>query len=449
MDRPTIHITKRSGAAGVTPRRWRRALALAFAALLVTATACGDDDDDEGGGADTGGEAAGEFEFFSWWTGGGDSEGKQALLDLFQEQNPDIEIVDSAVAGGAGTNAQAVLADRLLADDPPDSYQRHAGAELRADIDAGEVEDLTFLWEDEGWLDVFPDTLVDMITVDDKIYSVPVNIHRSNLMWYNPAVLEEVGISAPPATWDEFLTQAQELEAADKIPLTIGPAWTQEHLLENVLLGELGPDAYAGLWDGSTDWESAEVIAALDTYTAVLGHTNLGSAAADWQPALDPVIEGDAAYNVMGDWAVAYFETEKGLTFEEGYNVALAPGTDGVFNFLSDSFTLPVDAPHRDAAIEWLTLAGSQEGQDTFNPIKGSIPARTDPDESLYTGYLAQPLADWNDSNTTIVGSLAHGAVADNAWKAEIDSALGEFVESGDSAAFAEAVKQAYEDTQQ
>jgi glucose/mannose transport system substrate-binding protein len=151
----------------------------------------------------------------------------------------------------------------------------------------------------------------------------------------------------------------------------------------------------------------------------------------------------------MGDWAVAYFETEKGLTFDEGYNVALAPGTDGVFNFLSDSFTLPVDAPHRDAAIEWLTLAGSKEGQDTFNPIKGSIPARTDPDESLYTGYLAQPLADWNDPNMTIVGSLAHGAVADNAWKAEIDSALGEFVESGDSAAFAEAVKQAYEDTQQ
>jgi hypothetical protein len=38
--------------------------------------------------------------------------------------------------------------------------------------------------------------------------------------------------------------------------------------------------------------------------------------------------------------------------------------------------------------------------------------------------------------------------VADNAWKAEIDSALGEFVESGDSQEFASAVAQAYEDTQ-
>ena len=422
-------------------------MALGLAAVLFIAAACGDDDDEEG--AEAGEEAGGEFEFFSWWTGGGDSEGKEALLELFVEQNPDIEIVDSAVAGGAGTNAQAVLADRLLADDPPDSYQRHAGAELLADIEAGEVEPVTSLWEEEGWLEVFPESLVDMITVDGEIYSVPVNIHRSNLMWYNPTVLDQAGISAPPTTWDEFLTQAETLEAADITPLTIGPAWTQEHLLENVLLGELGPEAYAGLWDGSTDWESSEVIAALDTYTEVLGHTNLRSAAADWQPALDPVIEGDAAYNVMGDWAVAYFETEKGLTFEDEYNVALSPGSEGVFNFLSDSFTLPVDAPHRDTAIEWLKLAGSQEGQDRFNPIKGSIPARTDPDESLYTGYLAQPLADWNDEATTIVGSLAHGAVADNAWKAEIDSALGEFVESGDSAAFASAVKQAFEETQQ
>jgi glucose/mannose transport system substrate-binding protein len=416
---------------------------LLVAALVAGVSACGDDDDDDaqgGGGGD-------EFEFFSWWTGGGDSEGKQALLDLFQEQNPDIEIVDSAIAGGAGTNAQAELANRLLADDPPDSYQRHAGAELLEDIEAGEVEDLTFLYEEEGWRDVFPQRLLDLITVDDAIYSVPVNIHRSNVLWYNPAVLEEAGIDAPPTTWDEFLDQAETLEAADITPLTIGPTWTQEHLLENVLLGELGADAYNGLWNGDTEWTSPEVIAALDMFTEVLSHSNFDSAAADWQPALDPIIEGDAAYNVMGDWADTYFRVEQELTWEEEYNATTSPGTEGVFNFLSDSFTLPEGAPHRDVAIEWLRLAGSQEGQDTFNPVKGSIPARTDGDAELYTGYLETPLADWTDEGTTIVGSLAHGVVADNAWKAEIDSALQEFVGSGDSEAFASAVAQAYEDT--
>jgi glucose/mannose transport system substrate-binding protein len=393
-------------------------------------------------------KASTEFEFFSWWTGGGDSEGKQALLDLFKEQHPGVKIVDSAIAGGAGTNAQAELANRLLANDPPDSYQRHAGKELLDDITAGKVEDINSLYDDEGWRDVFPKSLLDLITVDEKLYSVPVNIHRSNVLWYNPAVLQAAGISAPPKTWSEFLQQATKLEAAGKTPLTIGPTWTQEHLLENVLLGELGAKAYAGLWDGTTDWTSQPVIDALDMYTEVLSHSDIKSAAADWQPALDPVIEGDAAYNVMGDWADTYFRVVKKLKWGTGYNATTAPGTAGVFNFLSDSFTLPVGAKHRDLTIAWLKLAGSKEGQDTFNPIKGSIPARTDGDASLYTGYLATPFKDWKNPSTTIVGSLQHGVVADNAWKAEIDSALQAFVGDHNAQKFASAVKDAYNETQ-
>jgi glucose/mannose transport system substrate-binding protein len=80
-----------------------------------------------------------------------------------------------------------------------------------------------------------------------------------------------------------------------------------------------------------------------------------------------------------------------------------------------------------------------------FNPIKGSIPARKDGDPSKYTGYSAIPFKDWTDPNTKIVGSLTHGVVANNAWKADIETALGDFVSSGDSAKFASAVKSAYE----
>ena len=47
---------------------------------------------------------------------------------------------------------------------------------------------------------------------------------------------------------------------------------------------------------------------------------------------------------------------------------APVPGSAGVFQFLSDSFVLPTGAPHRDAAIAWLTVAGSKEGQDAFKP---------------------------------------------------------------------------------
>ncbi|MFG2036998.1 hypothetical protein [Dactylosporangium sp. NPDC048998] len=44
----------------------------------------------------------------------------------------------------------------------------------------------------------------------------------------------------PPSTWAEFLAQADAITRRGLTPLSIGPAWTQQHVLENVLLGELG-----------------------------------------------------------------------------------------------------------------------------------------------------------------------------------------------------------------
>lgn len=385
-----------------------------------------------------------QVEVFSWWTGAGEQEGLDAMIADFKAKNPGIEVINAAVAGGAGTNAKAILANRLQAGNPPDSYQRHAGLELADDIKAGKVEDLTRLYEAQGWKDKLPRGLLDAITIDGKIYSVPVNIHRANLIWFTPRTLKALGIAGPPKTWKEFLTQAQAIKAKGKTALAIGPAWTQKHLLETVLLGELGPDKYTGLWNGKTDWKAAEVTAALETFKQVLAASDIKSAAADWQPAADRVIDGAAVYNVMGDWQDGYLGRAKKLTFQTDYDVAPSPGSAGVYDFLSDSFTLPVGAKHRAAAEKWLIECGSVQGQDLFNPQKGSVPARTDADKSKYQGYLATALKDWQDPATKIVGSLAHGVVANNAFGAEIDTALGIFVETRDAAGFAAAVAKAY-----
>ena len=99
---------------------------------------------------------------------------------------------------------------------------------------------------------------------------------------------------------------------------------------------------------------------------------------------------------------------------------------------------LPKGAPHRDAAIAWLTVAGSIEGQDAFNPVKGSIPARSDADRSLYGEYLLSAMDDW--ASDRVVGSLTHGVVANDAWKSEIDTALGLFLANGDVDGFQSAL---------
>lgn len=385
------------------------------------------------GGSGTSETATGTVEVFSWWTGGGEEAGLNALVEVFNAEYPNIEFVNAAVAGGAGTNARAVLATRLEANDPPDSFQGHAGAELMDYITAGQLEDLSALYEEQGWAAVMPETLLPLITVDGAIYSVPVNIHRANVMWANPSVLADNGISMPNS-WEEFFVAADTLDAAGIIPLALGEQWTQLHLFETVLLGELGTDAYNGLWDGSTDWGSSEVGSALATFDKVLSYTNADAASLAWQDASQLVINGDAAFNIMGDWAEGFFRVDNSLVEQVGYTWAPAPGTAGTFQFLSDSFTLPKGAPDRDSAIAWLKVAGSAAGQDAFNVKKGSIPARNDADKSIYPPYLQSAMDDWGSN--LVAGSLTHGVTASNAWKAEIDTALGLFLIDGDVAAF-------------
>ncbi len=374
-----------------------------------------------------------EVEVFSWWTGGGEAAGLDAMIAIFNAKYPDITFVNAAVAGGAGTNARAVLATRLQANDPPDSWQGHAGQELIGTyVAANQLEDLTFLYTQEGWLDVMPATLIPLISADGKIYSVPVNIHRANVMWYNPAILADNGI-AVPTTLADWFTAMDTLQAAGIIPLAMGEQWTVMHLFETILLATLGPVKYNGLWDGTTDWNSAEVTTALDNFAKVLTYTNSDAASLTWQDAAQLVVNGQAAFTVMGDWAEGYFR-ELGKEPITGYGWTPVPGTNGNFQFLSDSFVLAANAPNRDAAIAWLTLCGSKEGQDAFNPIKGSIPARSDADRSLYGVYLQSAMDDW--ASNTVVGSLTHGVVANDSWKSTIDTALGLFLQSGNVAAF-------------
>ena len=96
-------------------------------------------------------EGENQLEFYSWWTAGGEADGLNAMYEVFKQQYPDIEIVNATVAGGAGSNAKAVLATRMQAGDPPDSFQVHAGHEL---IDtwvvADKMEPVTFLFDENG-----------------------------------------------------------------------------------------------------------------------------------------------------------------------------------------------------------------------------------------------------------------------------------------------------------
>lgn len=372
-----------------------------------------------------------EIEVFSWWTAAGETEALAALVDVFRSEYPGVRFIDAAVAEGAGENAVAVLSARLQEHRPPDSWQGHAGQEMASYAGAGVLEPIDFLFEQYDWREALPPALVSLISLDGNLFAVPVGVHRANVLWYNPALLAQNGL-APPTTQAEFLAALEALKAAGmETPLALAEPWTVSHLFETLLLAGLGPPAYAGLWTGAAGWDSPEITAAIEQFGALLAYANPDARDLDWQQAAQRLTQGQAAFFIMGDWVEGYYRSQ-GLKLGEDYGWTPVPGTAGVFQFLADSFVLPLRASHRQAAIAWLTVAGSRQGQDAFNTRKGSIPPRRDADRRLYSSYQQAAMSDW--ASDELVGSLTHGVVANDAWKIGIEAALEQFQENKDIA---------------
>jgi len=358
-------------------RRSSFRLVAAAAAIALAVTGCSSSGDDAAN-TDT------EFEIFTWWASGGEAAGLQGMIDVYAAENPDTEFINAAVAGGAGVNAKAVLQSRLDANEPPDSFQAHAGMELDGYVKGSSAASDVYKRQAEGWDKIFPADLIKTLTVDGKIYSVPVNIHRANVLWWNPATATKAGITAAPATLDEFFADLEKFKKAGVTGLALAGKgdWAIAHLLDWMLLASMGADKFEGLYNGSTSWTGPEVAAGLKNFQKALSYGNKGAGNLDWPDAGKLVTSGKAGFFIMGDWASAQWQSD-GLKLGTDYTFAAAPGTVGTYQWLSDSFTLPVGAPHRNAAIAWLKVCGSQAGQDAFNPKKGSISARTDADLSV------------------------------------------------------------------
>jgi glucose/mannose transport system substrate-binding protein len=429
----------------------KKLLFLLSALAIVLLAACGSDESSTDSTGDSEAESPqassdGEVvEIFSWWTGAGEEDGLLALIDLFEEKHPEITVENAAVAGGAGTNAKAVLTSRIQGNDPPGTFQVHGGAELNDSwVAAGQMESLNDLYEQEGWMDKFPEDLIDLVSKDGEIYSVPVNIHRGNVLWYNTAIFEEHGLEVP-TTFDEFFEVAEALQANGVTPLALGDRepWTATHLLEAVLLGVLGTDNYNALWTGELSFDDASVVEAVETFGKMLDYVNDDHSSRNWQDASQLVANGEAAMNIMGDWAKGYFVNDLNLTVKEDFGWVATPGTEGSFMVVTDTFGLPKGVENPETVKEFLAVLGSVEGQDTFNPLKGSIPARVDADLDKYDVYGQETIEDFN--NAELAASLAHGSAAAEGVVTEINQAINIFVTQRNVGQFVDSLKMASE----
>src|SRR2546430_4307395 len=293
------------------------------------------------------------------------------LFQLYNQKHPQVKIVNAAVAGGAGSQAKAVLTTRMQASQPPDSFQVHAGQELIAAwVKAGKMEPITGIWKELGLDKAIPKDLKDIVSSNGDVWSIPVNVHRGNVLWFN---LHALGSATPPTTMDELATSLASLKSKVQYPLALGSQgnWQIAMWLENGILANGGPDYYNKLFQGKGSFTDAKVKDTLTQMTQLLAYVNPDHTTLDWDGATGLVAKGQAVYTIMGDWAKGYFTSlTPAMAPNQDFGVVVHPGTKGNYVTVVDSFGLPKGAPHRENALACLQVLPSEPAQEAFNPKK-------------------------------------------------------------------------------
>jgi glucose/mannose transport system substrate-binding protein len=321
-------------------------------------------------------QAGGTVEVLHWWTSGGEAKAVGELKKAFEAQGG--TWIDSPIAGGGGDAAMTALRARVVAGNPPTAVQLK-GPGIQEWAREGALNDVEDVATAEKWDAVLPPVLAAIMKFDGRYVAAPVNIHRVDWIWANPEVLAKVGASMP-TTWDEFNATADKLLAAGITPLAHGgQPWQDATVFEVVVLGVGGPAFYQkALVDLDQEALTSDtMVKVFDQLRKLRGYVDPNFSGRDWNLATAMVMNGEAAFQIMGDWAKGEF-LAAGKVPGKDFLCAPAPGHGYILN--SDSFTFfKVEGADKLEGQKVLaSLIMSPGFQETFNLAKGSIPARID-----------------------------------------------------------------------
>jgi len=379
--------------------------------------------------------AATDLEVTHWWTSGGEAAAVAKLAEAFDASGD--KWIDGAIAGSGGT-ARPIMISRITGGDPMGATQFNHGQQALELVEAGLMLDLTDVAEANNWEAlVNPPALLDACTVDGRVYCAPVNIHSPEWLWLSNKVYNDLGIPVPQ-NWEEFVASADQVRAAGKVPLALGnQPWQSSLAFGAMQIAIAGIDAWRSVnIDKNMDVAAGPEFAAVFQAAADARALAEGSNVQDWNQATNMVITGQAAGQIMGDWAQGEFAVA-GQVAGEDYTCLPGLGVNAYLSTGGDAFYFPkLDDADKEAAQKRLAaLLLSPEVQVSFNLAKGSLPVRGDVDLSAANDCMRKGLA------ALAAGNLVPGG--DMVWTPDTQTQTGdlmvEFWKSDMSAADAQA----------
>jgi len=314
----------------------------------------------------------------------------EALIAGFEAENPDVKVTWNLFDHeGYKTSIR-----NFLTADAPDLANWYAGNRMLPYVNAGLFEPVDDVWAEHGLNESLASAKGSM-TIDGKLWGVPYTYYQWGV-YYRKDLFEANNI-AVPTNWDEFKAAGATLNAAGITPVTIGTKylWTAGGVFDYLNLRTNGYDFHMALTKGEVAWTDDRVRATMANWKELIDANFFleNHAAYSWQEALAPMVQGDAAMYVMGNFAVAPLR-EAGLSDDQiGFfqfpminaDVPLAEEAP------TDTMHIPANAKNKEDAKKFLAYLARADVQSQINDTLGQLPinagSSVGDDKFLQAGY--------------------------------------------------------------
>jgi len=306
----------------------------------------------------------------------------EGTVSAWNEANPD-QPVDMSIINHE--DFKQALRAMLTASPAPDVMDWFAGNRARFFIDRGLIADFSDVWEQEGWDDVYAPGFAALASYNDGKYFLPSSYYWWAI-YYRPSLFEQVGIAAAPETFDELLQACDALNAAGITPITIGARfkWPAAAWFDYLNMRTNGPEFHIDLMDLEIPYNDPRVKAAFENWQKLIDANCFidDPAAYDWQEAVDPMVQGEAAMYLMGGFIVDSYPDEAEADLDFFRFPVINPDVPIGEDAPTDGYFMAANAGNLPGGKAFLAYLGSKEVQQSLLDNLGRLPSRTDVDIS-------------------------------------------------------------------
>lgn len=181
-------------------------------------------------------------------------------------------------------------------------------------IREGKIADISYLWEEHEWSEVFSKPFKRMASFDGKQYFLPM-AYQWNPIWYRKDIFEKEGLQ-PPESWDELLELCQQLSELGYTPFTIAvqqwpPPVARWFTILNLRLN--GPNFHDRLMQGEVSYKDDRVRNVFVHWKELF--QNKAFADSSWKntygTALQDLNSGQAVMYNLGEWLFESLDEEQ------------------------------------------------------------------------------------------------------------------------------------------